>query len=167
MHVLIFRPERPVNVHQGQLLSCWFDTISLPPAPDEFDETGISESIAIIDSPRSNLELTLNALYSSALVREQRWAWWSHWQWANLHTVWAESGWIPPRTSHVRILCPNNLTSLIQKFRIRCCIVLGQPYLVVPWRYGRCDTHLVRRRCPGVFTRFCGDSVDQPGMSMV
>lgn len=100
------RPERPVSVHQGQHIPCWFDTVSLPPSPDEFDEAGISESVATIDNLiQSQVQAGIDSQHivllgfsqgaalsmMVALTRCYR-----------LGGAISLSGWIPPRARHVR-----------------------------------------------------------------
>jgi lysophospholipase-2 len=44
------RPKRSVSLNQGHRRPSWFDIARLPPGPDESDERGLSESVALIES---------------------------------------------------------------------------------------------------------------------
>jgi lysophospholipase-2 len=112
----MFRRERPVTFHQGQLIPCWFDTVSLPPSPAEFDEAGISESVSVIDSLiQSQIQAGIDSRrivlmgFSQGAVLSMIVALTKQY---SLGGVVSLSGWIPPRARLVRILCPKHLTAL-------------------------------------------------------
>jgi len=43
-------PKRSVSLNQGYRRSSWFDNARLPPGPNEFDERGLPESVALIEN---------------------------------------------------------------------------------------------------------------------
>lgn len=102
----MFSPERPVSVHQGQLIPCWFDTVSLPPGLYEFDEAGISESVTLIDGLiQSQMQAGIDSRqivlmgFSQGAALSMIVALTKHY---NLGGVVSLSGWIPLRARHVR-----------------------------------------------------------------
>jgi len=48
--ILPHAPKRSVSLNQGHRRPSWFDIARLPPRPDESDEHGLSESVALIES---------------------------------------------------------------------------------------------------------------------
>jgi lysophospholipase II len=44
------RPSRSVSLNQGRRRPSWFDIARLPPGPNEFDEHGLLESVALIEN---------------------------------------------------------------------------------------------------------------------
>ncbi|KAF8230424.1 Phospholipase/carboxylesterase [Tricholoma matsutake] len=98
-------PERPVSVHQGQLIPCWFDTVSLPPGLYEFDEAGISESVTLIDGLiQSQMQAGIDSRqivlmgFSQGAALSMIVALTKHY---NLGGVVSLSGWIPLRARHM------------------------------------------------------------------
>jgi predicted esterase len=119
----IISPERPVSVHQGQHISCWFDTISLPPSTEEFDESGVSESVAMIDKLIQSqvmagidsqrivlMGFSQGAALSMIIALTRSYS---------LGGIISLAGWIPPRARNVRIFCPKRLPVLICIIRDR------------------------------------------------
>ncbi|KIJ68625.1 hypothetical protein HYDPIDRAFT_82069 [Hydnomerulius pinastri MD-312] len=43
-------PQNPVTLNQGERRPSWFDIANLPPHDDEYDKTGITQSVSIIEN---------------------------------------------------------------------------------------------------------------------
>jgi lysophospholipase-2 len=99
------RPKRSVSVNQGHRRPSWFDIRRLPPGSSEFDEHGLSESVALIEN------LILSQVHAGIDSRRIVLAGFSQGAALSLMValttlyflggVVSLSGWIPPPARHV------------------------------------------------------------------
>jgi predicted esterase len=107
MKLIYPRPNRSVAWNQGHRRPSWFDIARLPPESNEFDEPGLSESVALIEN------LILSQVHAGIDSRRIILAGFSQGAALSMTValttlyflggVVSLSGWIPPPARHVSV----------------------------------------------------------------